>query len=852
MSTEAETPSLRLLQKLGKLTEIARVFDVNRADGNFGDDEGGQIYYVFDTNIFQMFLKPFTFSRYTELFQSPLWTRGRNDFEVNSESALISSEYLFGGRLPFQAGEQVFVSTWHHDELLEQVARLYAEVRETVETPGFAENVKAGVQYLDSLCELLLSHDEKAYADLREKVGESAERDDQRLVELNVPLKRRMEIFAVRTICQFLATDRYTEPMEQLRRLPSEIVSFSPHTDRPEFAISPNHNKEYQQTKGRWSKRLKAADQAVGERLDRRLERSPSARKSTGGLRSATSIRHDASTLAWLDIVAKHVLTSKERIVFVTGDRVVLNACRRRNADHPGQPFFVRSVQHFAPLFNLSDASSDLTAIGEPKQHFAKMRQAIGQSLALLNLSLEEKDKLGRLQPHVVTGRDNFLVDVEEKDGDILKEHHEGLFELFFDKRWVAEKESELDAIARPFQDMERLAISSFSDKIIARVESGTALKRLREWKKSPGKEDLGTAIESAMKALLDDVGKATMDFAIKSAPQFIATLTKAPSRLFERAVYRVRLELPVGKGAVSPVEQYVKSLIGRAPRAVQAQLELLRDQPALLFSLAVILAFQSERWALAANMADLAAEAARQHDNGLHGEIEYIRSVALRYRLSSVRPNLEEASEDIWSRWRLAAESAQRHALINFSEEENPVRHMRSLSERAAVRLAYLEWVAYGRLDQLREHRLHRTEFRQCIIEQFASIREDLEHCQAISEWLACSADSGNGLDTRSEHARAIGHHWRWNMVVADITARKLSALGLFSAESHKPLASAAILDGLPPQGDEHLVYEIYRLQLTGGRNVAAVRQMERRMTDELSLALDLAVAQDLLAAMG
>jgi hypothetical protein len=67
----------RFTQKLGRLTEITRVIDMNRLDGVLGGSKDSSVEYVFDTNIFQMFLQPYSFSRYLELFNTPLWGMGR-------------------------------------------------------------------------------------------------------------------------------------------------------------------------------------------------------------------------------------------------------------------------------------------------------------------------------------------------------------------------------------------------------------------------------------------------------------------------------------------------------------------------------------------------------------------------------------------------------------------------------------------------------------------------------------------------------------------------------------------------------------------------------------------------------
>jgi hypothetical protein len=753
---------------------------------------------------------------------------------VIAESTLVASVYLFSGKLPLQVNPKVVVSSWHNIELLEQIGFLIAQLRETAKLPEYSREVKRGLTRLELLSELLVSPDQKQFRKALTTSEATARQDDDLLKGQGVSLEQRIEIFAVRAICSLLAQDRYTEPLDQLRRLMSGAVAgFATHSDVEHLRLTtPEDDGLFEAAKADWMKRLRRADQAVQHRLDR----SP---------RAEASIVHDASTLAWLDVLTQRQAKSGKRLTFVTGDRVLLNACRRRNAEDPSRPFFVRSVQHFAPIFNLNDADSTLRTSGNAPSHFLRIRQSLEQSLAFLNVSLDDHDAAGRPLPQAIRGRDTFLVDAEERDGDIFQAHHFKLFRQFFDQAWVTQKEAELDAIAKPVQDLERLAISSFRDKVIARVESNGALKLLKEWRASESAEALGPIIERVIEKLIDDVSEATLDFAVKSAPDFLAILRAEPSKLFKRAVYRMRLRFPIGDGREVEAADYVEQLVRDDLHVAAAKVELLRDRPELLLALGTILAFRSERWSLAASIAELALGACADAPLEVRGEIEYARAVALRYRLASVLPSPQASTQDVWLRWLRSAQAALTTSLEHFPAAEHPLWHIRSRAERAAVALAYLEWVAYARLDRLPGHRLEGAQYVRDVETLLQEAVDDLRACRQLSLDFALSV--ATPAADQAADLQALRDHWQWNMLVADLTSRKLAEASLLPANGKTALADGELMETLSAQPRQHLIYDVYWRSLTGEIDETEARKISRRIRQDFTLALDRAVALDL-----
>ena len=112
------------------LNQIAALFDLSLdierhySDVNFAQD-GGTIHYVFDENLFELFVFP-NINWHRSNYFSAAWRGSKTKNEqrhktAGLQSALITAEILFSGKLPGQVNSKILLSEWHRSELLSRM-----------------------------------------------------------------------------------------------------------------------------------------------------------------------------------------------------------------------------------------------------------------------------------------------------------------------------------------------------------------------------------------------------------------------------------------------------------------------------------------------------------------------------------------------------------------------------------------------------------------------------------------------------------------------------------------------------------------------------------------------------------
>src|SRR6185312_2203345 len=96
------------------------VLDIERSkqDAEF-QEQNGRVHYIFDENIFEMFVRPKRMKALTSTFYSPFllkYSEGDKRTAWKSfaaQSALLTAEYLLSGELPAQFSKMIYMTTWH-------------------------------------------------------------------------------------------------------------------------------------------------------------------------------------------------------------------------------------------------------------------------------------------------------------------------------------------------------------------------------------------------------------------------------------------------------------------------------------------------------------------------------------------------------------------------------------------------------------------------------------------------------------------------------------------------------------------------------------------------------------------
>ena len=341
--------------------DITRDLERNQDDALFAKNDG-TISYVFDENVFEMFIYPWPWKDRTALFHSAFWYK-RTDRHLRegwsaiaAQSSLITAEYLLSGSLPGQRDGTIYLTEWHRWELRERLDALIEQQRRFVKgSSHLSRDFDASIE-----SQPFLAAD---VAILEKEAGWS---------------KEAIERFIItRRTANELAGDQVLEPIEQMGRLVQSPMRDWLADLTEAFEVPPTEFDIIAANARIWLLRLSAE----GER------RHPT---RTQFRRHYGSLNNDARSLALVQWAANRCAGTDKRVVFVTGDTLVFDAYRRWHSGvTPGsaeylQPFALRRLVQYAPIFNMNDALGD---ISNTKPLFDLTRQAVEVTLLPFNLS---------------------------------------------------------------------------------------------------------------------------------------------------------------------------------------------------------------------------------------------------------------------------------------------------------------------------------------------------------------------------------------------------------------------------------------------------------------------------------
>ena len=338
----------------GFLPQLAHLIEiVDDLDRHLNDAEhaaaGGKINYVFDENVFELFLRPQRMAEYVSLFHSSRWSMDEHSRKfwrnINAQSALLAGEYLFSGSLPGQEQNYLYITPWHRDELFHRSSQMIYE---------FEQELPSSDIVREFLFQMAKFRTAAARAtgiaiNLRDDDdGTGISADIQTLREAGVPEDQLGGYLRTRVALRAIASEDRMMPMIQLQRMMS-----------PDFfsAIRPIHHSGAPGSDGR---RILADAEAWFARLQQEATRQhhdsvSNARRRQPG-RPFGSLRNDALALAAVESLARDRQKAGELTVLVTGDALLYSAYRRWHlANCPDAPFLLRRVTQYAPVFSLGD-----------------------------------------------------------------------------------------------------------------------------------------------------------------------------------------------------------------------------------------------------------------------------------------------------------------------------------------------------------------------------------------------------------------------------------------------------------------------------------------------------------------
>jgi len=370
--------------------EISALFDLSldierhESDRRFAD--GGEIIYVFDENIFELFVFPKAFRRYCRIFfagapsgqeqsSTPTGTEPRHLRSLTIQSALATAEYLFSGALPGQdpSKKEIYLTPWHREELLDRLSELVTEAADVALIQAGSPTVQKKLDYFrqnqgappGSNWRQQTYRDKFVANDLDDLKGLSED---------------SLATFArTREMALVLGEDEVYEPLQQLQRIVSpEIQGRLKGIVNRQRPGARDEAKILARAEEWWD----ALQDEIELREHLKIVRHPRRKDSTAW--------RDCQSLAMVEWYSTTLNEDTQRVVLVTGDETLFDAYRRSYVRAPkpnafrNTGFLLRRPKQYSPVFN-----SNLVGpgYGDPQSLFYHARGIVQTALTALQLS---------------------------------------------------------------------------------------------------------------------------------------------------------------------------------------------------------------------------------------------------------------------------------------------------------------------------------------------------------------------------------------------------------------------------------------------------------------------------------
>jgi hypothetical protein len=710
-----------VLRQVLLLLDMTRDLERNKEDAEFVK-AGGTIHYVFDENVFEMAIHPWRWKSRTATFYSSFWLKRARSADrlgwpsIAAQSALIAGEYLLSGALPGQRDSQILMTEWHQWELRDRIDNLVTEQRTLAEEKSISPNTV---------------HDADVFLDRDVRILQSQQRPSKDAVDRFV---------ATRVAANKLARDFVIQPILQLKRI-TELFSGYIRTLDDLFTVPPTEFDKIAANARAWKNKLLDEQAMPGHRHS---------------LHRLGAIGNDARSLALVQWAADRVVGSNQRVVLVTGDAVNFDAYRRWHAAAvPGtreyiQPFALRRLLQYAPIFNMNDGLGDIAGA---RQLFELARSAVEVTLLPFNLS-QMRGRHDRLEP-INRGREYLALKLVELDHthDLLDNKDIAFFARNLTGEWLQESRDRLDALRVLWQQTERAAIGSMYESISHRFDReqkllGAELAHL-------GSGELGPALVDHVGRLLDHIVADSTKLCFPLARRFIKKEISKEFGRNPRPPVLIRLNVPWGDKSID-LRTMLYQWIGGDQHVwdefpIDDEPDLV-GRPDLIFAVAASLALILSAWHDADRFSELAEKSSRARDPSSDEKYEliYLSAIAKRFRLAQISPpSGEDAFAVIVKYWEGASkmldECIEHHSNRADKSRFELLAQLRGISERAALNLFFGMGCALTTNPRLQK----RLFDNRIIARALQDAEQDLASCLTLESQLR-RADSENDEDRK------------------------------------------------------------------------------------------------------
>jgi hypothetical protein len=693
MATSAE----RVLRLTLQFLDLSRDVDRN-IDDSLLRDEGDEIVYVFDANVFEVFMRPFDHRGQSTSLHAMHWGgelpigRTRRT-SIAAQTALLTTEFLLSGELPAQRGGIIYLTEWHSWEYARRVRYLVEKQGATLSGKGMAHQL----QRLNALVRPHRQPGDGAPDDLEKMALEdpilAADLAD---IDERDPLSRddRRAFILNRMVLELLATDENLEPIAQLSRLLTGKVRRRLRILHTDFPPTGEAAKRIGADAKTWLERLRGE---CGSRGIRVLEDAEDRESEAEHSRRLGALRDDARTLAFVRWAAVNRVAPGQRMVLVTADNVMFDVYRRWYAElHPAEPeyaepFILRRLLQYAPIFNLADSRN---ALGDDvRQFFRRLQSVIEVTLLPINLARQQ----ARSQEHQgVISRMRELTALRALDERALSEDvaYRNLREAIEHQEL---HEHRLSRLVDEWRRLERTTLGASDDYVRQRL-----VKKREDYPELFADELSQGAVTEYIARLIAELYDGSLKLWLPLARDVVLQWEPPRNRVRARAPIAFRLYLAdeaIDLGQA--VDDRLRGLV-ETPLRFDMDWAVLGRQPQALFGLAACLALASEDWGNADHFAEMAlreppsAAATDTRQTTIPDrqafELRYLNALTKRFRIGAIGP---ARNVDALGRVRRVAkeaaellESCIEHHGRSDSSRPQTLRLIRALSERAALHL--------------------------------------------------------------------------------------------------------------------------------------------------------------------
>jgi hypothetical protein len=708
------------LQRLLRLLDLSRDLERNHEDSAFVRGREGEIVHVLDENVFEMFIHPHEKRAQVATFYADLWSDSDGDdlaqwrgFEA--QAAMIAAECLVARRMPGGSDLTLYMTEPHRYELAARATEM-----QEVALSELRQRVSAARR--DQRHKLVLLRSMLRAAAANEAVLPPADLPAALAADLNELRVGRVgesaltRLMVARLAAEVLTEDRALEPLQQLRRVLTPPIRNRIATLQPAAPLSALDVQSIHVEAQAWYRRLV---EELGRPGNAQRTRKPDSRSLWNDARSIAFIRH---------VVLR--TGSRRRILFVTGDALVFNAYRRwhasadPSASHYGEPFFMRRVVQYSPIFNPVDSGGDLRLRALEGERSAALFDRMQQAVEALLLPLvsfvgvgssdgisqgTERERLAlRLADYSKLADDPKLTAFAEKLG----------------REWTRTERQRLLEIRDLWHQSQRLAIGASYDIIAPRMD-----------------EERLTIAEGTL-ADNDAGGNASL---FQYASTILERLLDDTMQLWEPLAKTFGFDGPGGRPRRRGPERLAFAMdmdaIGQTSRAA-------------VFAGAARRALELEEFANAERFANLASRSFGNRADAVQDrpslELQYLHALTLKFLIGTIKPELSGATEPQKVALRVALRVKHVHAqaarlLRNCLSEhfegwvkeaktgpaEQSVLYLRALSELASLNLFAATSLGLALTDDtdLRQDatyflRLARADLRRCVREEWSLAR--------------------------------------------------------------------------------------------------------------------------------